>query len=73
MSAGKLQHLSQELRAPAPAAFQDLPDNQLQALSSALHVARRKQREQMARATEASLQHIPLLLRGAVKKMLGIS
>ncbi|MGH8445750.1 MAG: hypothetical protein ACREVL_10815 [Solimonas sp.] len=72
MNVSKLQVVTRELGAPAPEALAALDAASLQQLGDALHAARKRQRAQMAAATESALQHIPLLLRGAVKKILGI-
>lgn len=41
-----------------------------QALTAALQSARRKQQQQLQQAFEAALGHIPMLLRGPVRKIL---
>ena len=72
MKHDRLKDVSHALGAPAPAALAALETAALRTLTDALHDARRKQRRQMAEATDSALQHIPFLLRGAVKKVLGI-
>ena len=72
MTSSRLQPVTRELGAPAPEALTQLDDASLQHLGDALRNARKKQRAQMASATESALQHVPLLLRGAVKKIIGI-
>ncbi|WP_028008772.1 hypothetical protein [Solimonas flava] len=70
--ASKLQIVTRELGAPAPDALAALDAASLQQLADALRDARRRQRAQMAAATDSALLHVPLLLRGAVRKILGI-
>jgi hypothetical protein len=41
-----------------------------QALTAALQAARRRQQQQLQQAFEAALGHIPMLLRGPVRKIL---
>ncbi|NGY04218.1 hypothetical protein [Solimonas terrae] len=67
-----LQDIERELGASAPPGLGALNASALKQLGAALHGARKAQRAQMAAATESSLQHVPFLLRGAVKKVLGI-
>ena len=47
-----------------------LDEAELTALTEALRRARRNQQQQLQRAFEAALEHVPLLLRGAVRKIL---
>lgn len=47
-----------------------LDESELAALTEALRRARRNQQQQLQRAFEAALEHVPLLLRGAVRKIL---
>jgi hypothetical protein len=47
-----------------------LDDAETQALTTALQRARRRQQEQLQQAFEAALGHIPMLLRGPVRKIL---
>jgi hypothetical protein len=72
MKSSRLQVVTRELGAPTPDAFAALSDAQLKNLADTLHAARKRQRAQMAAATDSAMQHIPLLLRGAVKKIIGI-
>ncbi|MEQ1440285.1 hypothetical protein AAG565_13075 [Fontimonas sp. SYSU GA230001] len=43
---------------------------ELQALTAALRKARRRQQDLLAGALEGALSHVPLLLRGPVRKIL---
>jgi len=62
--------LGPELGGQIPAGFEDLSEAQLQALASAVRDARHKQRDELNRALSAALEHVPFLLRGAVKRVL---
>lgn len=72
MKNSKHQELERTLGGPLPAGLSKLDAAALQKLGNALQRARKAQRTQMAAATENSLQHVPFLLRGTVKKVLGI-
>ncbi len=43
---------------------------EIDALTEALKRARRHQQQQLKQAFEAALEHVPMLLRGAVRKIL---
>ncbi|HEY9545810.1 MAG TPA: hypothetical protein VIR56_07375 [Solimonas sp.] len=68
----ELQELERVLGEAVPAGLSALDPASIKKLCGALQHARKAQRAQMAAATESSLQHVPFLLRGAVKKVLGI-
>lgn len=72
MKDDKRQELERALGGALPAGLSKLDARALQKLGDALQRARKAQRAQMAAATESSLQHVPFLLRGTVKKVLGI-
>lgn len=72
MKSSELRDIERQLGATAPPGLTALGTDALKQLGDALHDARKAQRRQMAAATESSLQHVPFLLRGAVKKVLGI-
>ncbi|WP_028080654.1 hypothetical protein [Solimonas soli] len=72
MASSRLQPVTRALGAPAPDALTQLDDGTLEHLAAALQRARHRQRAQMSAATESALRHVPLLLRGAVKKVLGV-
>ncbi|NKF21454.1 hypothetical protein [Solimonas marina] len=67
-----LQTISQELGQAAPAGLAALDAKALAQLGDALRNARRRQRLQLSAAASSALQHIPLLLRAPVKKILGL-
>jgi hypothetical protein len=62
--------LRAELGAAPPKGLDALSDDEVADLAAAVHDARRRQSEALARATEDSLRHIPRLLRGPVRKMM---
>ena len=47
-----------------------LDDADIDALTESLRRARRHQQKQLQQAFDAALEHVPLLLRGAVRKIL---
>lgn len=47
-----------------------LEPDEIDALTQALRSARRNQQKQLQQAFEAALEHVPALLRGAVRKIL---
>ena len=71
MADGRLKELSAELGASAPGELAVLSDKELAELVSCLRQAKRAQREQIRRAFDSALSHVPFLLRGPLKKMLG--
>lgn len=72
MKKTKLQALEHALGGSVPSGLSALDAAAVQKLGDALQHARKTQRTQMTAATERSLQHVPFLLRGTVKKVLGI-
>lgn len=65
-----LSELNDELHARAPAEFSRLDEADVAFLTDALRKTRKRQQSQLQKAMEAALGHIPLLLRGPVKKIL---
>lgn len=55
-----------------PASVRELDDATVATLAEAIADARRREREQLAASAEASLRHVPGLLRGPVRKVLGL-
>ncbi len=55
-----------------PAGIVALPEEHRQDLADALRDARRRQSAALAEAGEAGLRHVPALLRGAVRKAVGL-
>ena len=71
MADDRLQQLNAELGARAPAGLATLSDEELAQLATCIRQAKREQREQIRRAFDSALSHVPFLLRGPLKKMLG--
>jgi hypothetical protein len=62
--------LSDALGAPLPEGLKSLTKAQTDQLAAALTTAKARQREALEASTEAALSHIPMLLCGAVRKVL---
>ena len=67
----RLKALEAELGVPPPPNLTQLDDDQLRELAAAIHDARRRQAKELAAARAKSLQHIPRLLRGPVRRVVG--
>jgi hypothetical protein len=63
--------LSAQLRGPVPAGVRELSEDELADLASALADARHRQAAALAEAGERALGHIPRLLRGPIKRIVG--
>ena len=70
MSDKQVEALRKELAGKTPPDLGALAPGEIEALTAALRRARRNQQEQLKRASESALGHIPLLLRGPVRKIL---
>jgi len=70
MPTAKSNPLAEALQAPLPPGLERLSPTQLQQLTAALANAQQRQRAALEASTEAALGHIPMLLRGAVRKVL---
>ncbi len=67
------QRLAETLGAAAEfQAFAGLQPAQIDLLAESILQTQQRQREALAKAIEDALGHIPMLLRGPVKKVLGI-
>jgi hypothetical protein len=64
--------LKRELRAEVPPAIAALPETEVAALAGMLGDARERQRAALERALDEGLGFVPRLLRGPVKKALGL-
>jgi hypothetical protein len=62
--------LAAELAGTAPAGLDALDDSARSKLAAAIGEARRRQQADIAEALTAALGHVPLLLRGAARKIL---
>jgi hypothetical protein len=63
--------LRAQLGGTAPQALRELSGDELTDLSDAIRTARRRQTKALADAGERALGHIPRLLRGPVRKIVG--
>jgi hypothetical protein len=66
-----LEGLEAELGDSLPAGLSALSDEQLGDLAQAVKDARRRQAAALAAAGERALEHIPRLLRGPVRRVVG--
>ncbi|ANN20271.1 hypothetical protein SD37_34865 [Amycolatopsis orientalis] len=64
--------LSGQLGGPVPAGIEALADDEKQDLSDAVRDARHRQAKALAEAGEEGLKYVPALLRGAVRKAVGL-
>ncbi|WP_216214688.1 hypothetical protein [Amycolatopsis aidingensis] len=69
--AGPTRPLDEQL-GPLPDGIATLPHEQRQELAEALRAARERQAAELATAAEESLKYVPALLRGAVRKAVGL-
>ncbi|MES2683714.1 MAG: hypothetical protein V4650_09375 [Pseudomonadota bacterium] len=70
MATAKTNVLADALGTPLPGGLEGLSKPQLEKLAAALDSAKLKQRAALESSTEAALSHVPMLLRGAVRKVL---
>lgn len=70
MATPTINPLADALGSPLPKGLEALSKAELQVLATAFASATQQQRIALAAATEAALSHVPLLLRGAVRKVL---
>lgn len=63
--------LSAQLRGTAPDALRQLSDHELRDLGAAVADARHRQAAALAEAGDRALGHIPRLLRGPIKRIVG--
>ena len=71
MSDDAFTTLSDQLRGPAPDGLRELSDDELADLSAAVADARHRQAAALAEAGDRALSHIPRLLRGPIKRIVG--
>lgn len=72
MARADVEGLARELGGDPPEAFNLLSSQAHQALIAALRAARSRQRNQLDQALTQALQHVPVLMRGPVRKILGL-
>mgnify|MGYP001619445602 FL=1 len=70
MAIAKTNVLAEALHAPLPPGLESLSKPQLEKLAAAFAAAKTQQRAALQGSTEAALSHVPMLLRGAVRKVL---
>lgn len=70
MATAKNNVLAEALQAPLPPGLEALGKPQLDKLAAAFAAAKTQQRAALLQSTEAALSHVPMLLRGAVRKVL---
>jgi hypothetical protein len=71
LSRNRIEKLATELGGAAPEGLSRLSDDQLRDLGEAIETARQRQLHALAEAGERALGHIPRLLRGPVRRVLG--
>lgn len=71
MAIDGLRMLENQLRARPPESLRELSHAQLRDLATAVSGARRRQAAELNAAGDKALRHIPRLLRGPVRKVLG--
>lgn len=64
--------LAEQIPAALPPGIAALPEHEQQTLADALREARRSQASELSTATEAGLKYVPALLRGTVRKAVGL-
>lgn len=64
--------LEERVAGPLPSGIAALPSAKKQLLADALGDARRSQGQELAEAANAALQYVPKLLRGPVRKVVGL-
>lgn len=72
MARADIELLARELGGDPPEAFHGLPREAQQALIAALRAARSRQKNQLDQALTQALEHVPMLMRGPVRKILGV-
>lgn len=64
--------LSSALGTDAPPAFKALSTREREQLATALHEARSRQGRELDEALVRALEHVPALMRGTVRRVLGL-
>ncbi len=70
MTQAALQRLAQELGGTPPADLNSLSETELTLLADAVARLKARQQQDLGKALEDALGHVPALLRGAVRKIL---
>lgn len=71
MAEDGLKALAVQLGGRAPGGLTALDSEHLRDLADAVHAVKRRQAAELAAAGDQALHHIPRLLRGPIRKMLG--
>ena len=71
MAETSLDALRKQLNGTVPAGLLELELEQLEHLAHAIHEARRRQGHALAEPGERPLNHVPRLLRGPIRKIVG--
>lgn len=69
-SAPQAKRLAEALGTSPPPGLEPLTESECGTLAAAFTTAKTQQRKALEAATEAALAHVPMLLRGAVRKVL---
>ena len=64
--------LAEQLGGPLPEGIESLPEEHKRDLAEALRDARHRQAKALGEAGEEGLRYVPALLRGAVRKVVGL-
>lgn len=72
MARSDIERLARELGGDPPEAFNVLPGNAHAALVAALRAARSRQWRQLDEALTKALEHVPMLMRTPIRKILGL-
>ncbi|WP_328606720.1 hypothetical protein OG943_43645 [Amycolatopsis sp. NBC_00345] len=64
--------LAEQLGGPLPEGIEALPEEQKRDLAEVLRDARHRQAKALGEAGEEGLRYVPALLRGAVRKVVGL-
>jgi hypothetical protein len=71
MSTEPMRALEGQLRANPPSGLEALAPEELRDLADAIRTARRRQAQALNHAADQALGHIPRLLRGPIRKIMG--
>lgn len=72
MPRADIEILARELGTDLPEAFDALSKSELAALTAAMRAARSRQKNQLDGALSKALEHVPALMRGPIRRILGL-
>lgn len=72
MARSDIELLARELGGDPPEAFNVLPGDAHASLVAALRAARARQKRQLDEALTRALEHVPMLMRGPIRRILGL-